>query len=71
MGYLILIAGAFLLLVAVAGLAFVVFLTLAAGGVGFWWHRSRKAKGKPAATPSGTPRSPSQTESGQDNRSGR
>jgi hypothetical protein len=71
MGFLILIAGAFLLMVAVAGILFLSFLTLAAGGAGFWWYRSRKTKGKSAVVPSGTAPRPSGTAENQDSRSGR
>lgn len=68
MGFLILIAGAFLLLVAVAG---ILFLALAAAGAGFWWHRSRKAEQKTTVAPSATAARPSGNEGSQDSRSGR
>lgn len=69
MGFLIVIGAAFLLLLAVAGILFVGFCALTAGGVGFWWWRSRKAKANPTAV--GNAPKTGGTVGDQDSRSGR
>jgi hypothetical protein len=69
MGFLIVIGAAFLLLLAVAGILFVGFCALTAGGVGFWWWRSRKAKANPTAD--GSAPKAGETVGDQDSRSGR
>jgi hypothetical protein len=69
MGFFILIGAAFLLLLAVAGIVFVGFCALAAGGVGFWWWRSRKAKAN--ATADGNAPKTGEAVGDQDSRSGR
>jgi len=69
MGFFILIGAAFLLMLAVAGILLLGFGALAAGGVGFWWWRSRKSKANPA-TEGNAPKTGG-TAGDQDSRSGR
>jgi len=69
MGYFILIGAAFLAMLVVAGILFVGFCALTAGGVGFWWWRSRKAKAIPPAD--GSAPKAGEAVGDQDRRSGR
>ena len=69
MGFFILSGAAFLVRLLVAGILVVGFCALAAGGVGFWWWRSRKAKANPTADGS-TPKT-GEAVGDQDSRSGR